>query len=400
MSAPTLPPYLTAERIRSIRAPIEQARTLPREAFTDPRFLALEIDRIYSRHWVALAFEVDLPRRGDVVPVELCGMPLLLVRGADGRIRAFHNVVPYDGCLAAIDRGEALSRIETPYHGWVYDLEGRLLARPYWDGSRDGGPVAPTGHEVDLKAVACDVFLGAVCVNLSADAVSLGRVTDAVLDEFDEYDFAKAAVLADADGAPVIAEGTVGCNWKTYFENACINVLHESFVHALYRASPLHPRVREDGSKTFFEISRGLLLGLGYRHGDFVETYGETVLPTLGRGGRAPDKSTFATLYPNLYLSIAPEAVEVGFALPDGPEATRERRLYLVHQDVASDASAREAAGAVVAGFAEAGREDARVCEAVQRARHSPAYAQHFYSPFWDVLHHRFSQLLLDDLES
>jgi len=36
--------------------------------------------------------------------------------------------------------------------------------------------------------------------------------------------------------------------------------------------------------------------------------------------------------------------------------------------------------------------------EAIQKARHSPVYRNHFYVPFWDALHHRFNQLLAKDL--
>ncbi len=37
--------------------------------------------------------------------------------------------------------------------------------------------------------------------------------------------------------------------------------------------------------------------------------------------------------------------------------------------------------------------------EAVQSARRSPVWRQHYYAPFWDRLHHRFNQLVMEDME-
>jgi hypothetical protein len=46
----------------------------------------------------------------------------------------------------------------------------------------------------------------------------------------------------------------------------------------------------------------------------------------------------------------------------------------------------------LAAGLAEAGCEDARITEAVQKARSSPAFEHQYYSTRWDQMHYRFSQ--------
>ena len=122
---------LTREELASIRAPIDRALTLPARAFTSPSFFDLEVERIFNRRWMALAFEGTLPEPGDMRPLELFGQPLALVRGDDGVLRVFHNVCPYDGCLAVLSEQRGAREIEIYYHGWRYDLRGRLLAAPY-----------------------------------------------------------------------------------------------------------------------------------------------------------------------------------------------------------------------------------------------------------------------------
>lgn len=43
--------------------------------------------------------------------------------------------------------------------------------------------------------------------------------------------------------------------------------------------------------------------------------------------------------------------------------------------------------------------EDQIAIEAIQSARRSPVWQQHYYAPFWDRLHHRFNQLVVADME-
>ena len=48
--------------------------------------------------------------------------------------------------------------------------------------------------------------------------------------------------------------------------------------------------------------------------------------------------------------------------------------------------------------YAEAAQEDNAITEAIQKARRSPVFTQHYFSPFWDEPHYHFTQLVLDDL--
>ena len=69
-------PGLTREELESIRAPVEEALTLPARTFASDAFFDLEVKRIFHRHWMALCFEATLPNPGDMRPIELFGQPL------------------------------------------------------------------------------------------------------------------------------------------------------------------------------------------------------------------------------------------------------------------------------------------------------------------------------------
>jgi choline monooxygenase len=125
---------LKPARIGAINRPAEDAIGLPRQAYTDPGFLVLEREYVFDANWMFVAAAEDITEPGDVMPLELIGRPIVLVRQRDGGVRAFHNVCRHRGVILA---GEAASRRPTltcPYHAWSYGLDGALLKTPHFNG--------------------------------------------------------------------------------------------------------------------------------------------------------------------------------------------------------------------------------------------------------------------------
>ena len=377
----------------------ENARTLPSQAFTCREIHALEVVSIYRRKWVAATYTYDVDQPGDVKPFEICGMPFIAIRGTDNTLRIFHNICPYDGCPLVLDKKKALEKLVAPYHGWEYSLDGKLLAMPYWNGYKDCTPDALLSVEGDLKEVNSAIWQGILFVNQSENAEPFCDYIKPVVNLLEEYDLDNLDIARDQEGAPFIMEGSVDTNWKTYCENACLNVLHESFAHRMYNQSSDVPRVDGDGKKTFQAIHDGALVGFSYDDSKLTDTYPELPCPPIIRKDKpAPTTGYFLTLYPNLYFVVMPNIIEIGIALPDGPGKTIEKRGYYCHQSVANDPGLVDAFDAVADMFEEAAQEDNTITEAIQKTRHSPVCTQQFFSPFWDEPHYNFTQLVLNDL--
>ena len=391
---------LTREELASIRAPIERALTLPARAFTSPSFFDLEVERIFNRRWMALAFEGTLPEPGDMRPLELFGQPLALVRGDDGVLRAFHNVCPYDGCLAVRSEQRGAREIEVYYHGWRYDLRGRLLAAPYWDGTPAGDPACLRGRDADLVEIRSECRLGMLFVDLGGRAGKLDDTLAPMYRLLDEYALDRAVPVED-DNVLARAGRTVDANWKTYLENASINILHEGFTHEAYRRSPDMPRVR-GGERNFFTVRDGPLLAFGFRMSDVPNTYalgGDT--PHLGRSpSTPPGKGYFVTLYPNIAMPIRVNMFRLGICLPEAPGRSRILQCGNFHPDAAASGDFAAYHRGLAERYARVYDEDRIAIEAVQRARTSPVWRQHFYAPFWDELHYGLDNLVADDLSS
>jgi choline monooxygenase len=68
------------------------AETLAAALYRDPSLYETERRRIFARSWQLVGHEARLPEPGSWLAITLAGYPLIVVRGDDDNIRAFHNV--------------------------------------------------------------------------------------------------------------------------------------------------------------------------------------------------------------------------------------------------------------------------------------------------------------------
>src|SRR5580693_6922321 len=109
--------------------------TLPASLYRDPAVYEAERRAVFARSWLLFAHESQLAEPGCTVAAAVAGYPLIAVRGADNRIRAFHNVCRHRaGPLADDGTGKCEGALVCRYHGWRYALDGRLAS------ARDFGP--------------------------------------------------------------------------------------------------------------------------------------------------------------------------------------------------------------------------------------------------------------------
>ena len=129
-------------------APRTLRTTLPARAYTDAAWFAIEMDRVFARMWLAAGRADQLDHAGAFIRRDVAGASVLIVRAADGSIRAHHNVCRHRGTRLCIENGGTFQgSIQCPYHAWTYGLDGRLLAAPQMDEvdgfDRSEFPLAP-----------------------------------------------------------------------------------------------------------------------------------------------------------------------------------------------------------------------------------------------------------------
>ncbi|MFJ4618060.1 aromatic ring-hydroxylating dioxygenase subunit alpha [Streptomyces sp. NPDC088812] len=101
---------------------------VPVEEYLDPERWRRELDTVFRRVPLALALSAELPAAGTYKALDALGTPVLLSRGRDGAVRAFLNVCRHRGAqLCPVGTGTR-HRFRCPYHAWVYDDHGSLVA--------------------------------------------------------------------------------------------------------------------------------------------------------------------------------------------------------------------------------------------------------------------------------
>ncbi|HET6950902.1 MAG TPA: Rieske 2Fe-2S domain-containing protein [Acidimicrobiales bacterium] len=143
------------------------ATALPSAWYHDPAVLERERQSVFAREWQLVARAGQLQAPGDHVAVGVAGWPVVVLVGPDGDLRGFHNVCRHRAGPLVWDANGGCRSLVCRYHGWAYDLEGRLVS------ARDFGEAALDPADLSLYPVTVDTWRGLVFVRLERDGPGL-----------------------------------------------------------------------------------------------------------------------------------------------------------------------------------------------------------------------------------
>jgi len=356
---------------------------LPARWYHDPEHYARELEAFWYRRWIAVAREEELAAPGDWRLVRIGTQSLVILRGEQGELAAFHNTCRHRGSvLCTEERGNfARQRIVCPYHSWTYDLAGELLATPRRMQTRDFDMRA-----FSLYGVRAEAWGGFVFVNLATGAGPLADVLGELPRRFGRYGFERLRI-----GKRLVAD--VRANWKLVAEN----------FSECFHCPPVHPELcrvvsayREAGAWGL----RGAEATPQYAPGAQTLTLDGTArLPPIASLNAEERGALYvpAMLPPSLFLNVHPDYVNAHMMTPTGAESVRivydwlfePERLPLAADDLAH----------YVALWDITNRQDARNCEWQQQGVHSRAFEHGYYVP-QEFDCHRFAEWVRSGLSA
>ena len=346
------------------------AHGLPAAAYTDGDFWEVERRTVFTRNWVCIGFAHEVAKRGEVMPVDFAGHPLVIVRNQDAGIGVFHNICRHR-CMRLVDKpGVVGSLIVCPYHAWAYDLEGNLKAAPHFGGAdrnaAGGMDLARTG----LHRVRSHVWKDWVFVNLDGNAPPFEEYSATMLDRLSGIDWDQVDNIATLDF------GEVACNWKFIMENF-IEPYHVQFVHQSTTDQPLGDH---------YTIIDGNCVGSAI---DLDEE--------KGTAGRLAVSSRYLALYPNFILGrYFPDQLGVYLNIPTGPGTMAQKRALYTTEG--QRLSKKEVEGLKKLWW-DVHKEDHEMTERLQRGRESAMSEDGgLLSPVWEDSVRAFQEMVARDV--
>jgi Rieske 2Fe-2S family protein len=105
----------------------ERTYSLPQPFYSDERLFHIDMQEIFQKEWLIAGMTCEIPAKGNYITLQIGKNPIIVIRGAEGKVHAFHNVCRHRGSrLCVSDKGK-VAKLVCHYHQWTYELDGRLL---------------------------------------------------------------------------------------------------------------------------------------------------------------------------------------------------------------------------------------------------------------------------------
>ncbi|MCE7797221.1 aromatic ring-hydroxylating dioxygenase subunit alpha [Sphingobium sufflavum] len=352
---------------------------IPASPYYDPAYFELERKAVFLRSWIQVGHVCELPDPGSFIrrEIEFANASILIVRGKDGAIRAFHNVCTHRGTQLVMAEAGRQSTFSCPYHMWTFATDGALVSAPDFD------QFHVAKKDCALPAVAVGVCAGLIFLSFAERPEPLRDWLGDLADRLEALPVARATTFSE-----YVYE--IDANWKLTYDNFQENY-HLRFIHP-----------RSGGAATGPDNPFGYPVHYGFHGPHRTQTiwsnraappppapallsYGKAAEAAAAHGIMvSQDAKDYFALFPNFFLLGSPLQHFSHVVMPIS--ATRSRgviRLYWIGED--DSASERFAREYLMATARDIHSEDRGVIERGQRGLSSGAL-QHIHLQTQEIL--------------
>jgi nitrite reductase/ring-hydroxylating ferredoxin subunit len=322
----------------------DTVKCIPVANYLDPVRWQNEMDRIFRRLPLLLAFTCELPAPGDHKSIDVVGVPVLMVRADDGIVRAFVRVCSHRGTILTDEGRGNCDRFTCPYHGWTYDDRGTLLGVA---GRRKFGDLDMASR--GLTQLPCVERAGLIFVRLTPGvSIDLEDYLQGMLPELESFGFE---------------------NWHLYRQNELPTsnwkVAHDGYLEG-YHFSTLHPNTiaKQMMSNIMIYDAYGPHQRVAFPSHKLAQLGDKRVQDLQTEEGVA----VVRTVFPNVSFAVSQHGGMVSQLLP-GPTPDRSRTIqnHLYPRLPSNEAERAQMDASVNLFISAVEKEDNWVCDRIQR---------------------------------
>ena len=383
---------LDIEKLNNVDKSIEAANGLPNECYTNANYLAHEREKIFFNKWTVVGVGSSIPKAGDAKPYNLLGIPLILIRDKDMKIRVFHNVCSHRG-FKLLDKACTLKNvIRCPYHSWSYDFKGNLVATPHIGGLNNHQYKKFDKIKSHLKEVRTKTWMDIIFVNINSNEI-----------DFDDYikplEERWSNLINKEDQKLIVHSNDYGyfslevkCNWKFAIENYCesyhLPTIHPelnkvSNINDHYHIQGLPNRFAGQGSEKYEQLIKGNKKFKSFSNWDKDKL----------------KNSEYIALFPNVMIGLHIDHFYVFWLEPLSTNKTKEHmQMYYVGAESANGHELKELRKENSRFWKDVMLEDVSAIEGMQDGRSSPVYNGGNFSPVMDQPTHQFHKWVANSL--
>ncbi len=345
--------------------PLERARTIPSSWYFDPEIYALEKKAVFGSTWQMVGRVDQVAEAGAYITTEIAGEPILVIRDEKGTLRAFFNVCRHKATVILSEPCGKVAKLRCRYHGWTYDLAGKLRGTPEFDGVQDF-----CKEDNGLVEIGVATWGPTVWVHLDPPKQTL----EEFLAPLPEWSRGRSIENLKFTGSH---EYILNCNWKVFVDN---------YLDGGYHVNTVHPALS------------GVLDYSQYK----TTTHGNTSVQTSPLVPNVADATTTKTrtgkeaaywwVMPNFMLNLYEGVMDTNLVLPLGTEKCKVIfDFYFADTD---GAPAQQYIKDSIAVAHQVQEEDMGICEEVQRGLRSRSYSTGRFSVKRETAGYYFHQLL------
>ena len=371
---------------------IEKAHGLPNECYTSKDYTLIERKKLFEDKWIVAGVASSIPEIGDVKPIDILGMPILILRNKQNEIKVFHNVCSHRGVKLVSKSGKINSLIRCPYHSWSYSLDGELKATPHIGGMNKHSADGFDKQKSNLKEIRSYIWLDLIMININQNEMSFEEYIKPLSDRWEKFWPIKDRELIHHSNDFGYFKLNAKCNWKFAIENYCESY-HLPWVHpGLNSYSKIEDHYHIQGLPNRFAGQGTVVYNPRFK--------GKEKLPSFPNWPKDKENiAEYVALFPNVMLGIHKDHYYAYWIEPINHEFTLEHmELYYVGEQAAQANKFKSLRKQNHKQWEDIQKEDVDIIQGMQTGRNSPSYNGGNFSPVMDNPTHHFHKWVAQNL--